>query len=153
MPLNGSRCGPFQARSCRLRSGAAASEDTSMDQPTQIALVRRIFDYLDRRSTAMADGVHLEPVHGYVDAERAALEQRHLFQERPLVLGLSCEVPRPGDFFTHDLTGVPVLVVRAPSGQLRAFLNVCRHRGARVASGSGCGRRAFACPYHAWTYD
>src|SRR5262245_13050603 len=124
-----------------------------MDQPTQIALVRRIFDYLDRRATAMMDRVHLETVRGYIDPERAALEQRHLFRERPLVLGLSCEAPRPGDFFTHDLTGVPILVVRAPSGELRAFLNVCRHRGAKVASGSGCGRRTFACPYHAWTSD
>src|SRR5262245_19597312 len=124
-----------------------------MDQQTQIALVRRIFDYLDRRATAMADRIHLEPVRAYVDPQQAALEQQRLFWERPLVLGFSCEVPRPGDFFTHDLTGVPILVVRTPSGQLRAFLNVCRHRGAKVASGSGCGRRSFACPYHAWTYD
>ena len=131
----------------------AVSEETVMDQTTQIALIRRIFDYLDRRATAMAERVHLEPVIGYAGPEQASLEQRRLFRERPLVLGLSCEVARTGDFFTHDLTGVPILVVRAASGRLQAFLNVCRHRGAKVASGTGCGRRSFACPYHAWTYD
>jgi phenylpropionate dioxygenase-like ring-hydroxylating dioxygenase large terminal subunit len=124
-----------------------------MDRSTQIALTRRIFDYLDRHSTAMGDRVHLEPVTTYVDTEQASLEQRRLFREHPLVLGLSCEVARPGDFFTHDLTGMPILVARAASGRLHAFLNVCRHRGAKVVSGAGCGRRSFACPYHAWTYD
>ena len=124
-----------------------------MDRTTQTGLIRRIFDYLDRHSTAMADRVHLEPVATYVDPELALLEQRRLFQEHPLLLGLSCEVVRPGDFFTHDLSGVPILVTRAPSGRLHAFLNVCRHRGAKIATGAGCGRHSFACPYHAWTYD
>jgi phenylpropionate dioxygenase-like ring-hydroxylating dioxygenase large terminal subunit len=128
-------------------------EETVMNQTTQIALVRRIFDYLDRHATAMGERVHLEPVIAYADPEQASREQQRLFREYPLVLGLSCEVAQPGDFFTHDLTGVPILVVRTPAGRLQAFLNVCRHRGAKVASGSGCGRRTFACPYHAWTYD
>jgi nitrite reductase/ring-hydroxylating ferredoxin subunit len=48
---------------------------------------------------------------------------------------------------------VPILVVRARDGRLNAFLNVCRHRGAKVATGCGSGKRAFVCPYHAWTYD
>jgi hypothetical protein len=72
----------------------------TMDRTTQTGLIRRIFDYLDRHSTAMADRVHLEPVATYADPELASLEQRRLFQEYPLVLGLSCEVARPGDFFT-----------------------------------------------------
>ena len=48
-------------------------------------------------------------------------------------------------------TGVPILVVRARSGELNAFMNVCRHRGNVVAAGKG-NRRVFACAYHAWTY-
>ena len=47
---------------------------------------------------------------------------------------------------------MPILVVRGRDGILRALVNVCRHRGAKVAH--GCGQaRAFRCPYHAWTYD
>lgn len=80
------------------------------------------------------------------------LERQHLFLDQPLVLAQSADLRDPGDFLTHDLTGVPIALVRARSGQVNAFLNVCRHRGAQVIQGSGCAR-SFACPYHAWTYD
>src|SRR5262249_12902006 len=123
-----------------------------MDRPTEIGLIHRIFDYLDTRSTAMMDRVHLEPVIGYDSGQRARLERQHLFLDQPLVLAQSSDLPHPGDFLTHDLTGVPIALVRARSGRVRAFLNVCRHRGARVIEGSGCAH-SFACPYHAWTYD
>jgi phenylpropionate dioxygenase-like ring-hydroxylating dioxygenase large terminal subunit len=54
----------------------------------------------------------------------------------------------------HDETGQPILVVRGTDGVLRAFLNVCRHRSARVEPKScGAGKRAFVCPYHGWSYD
>ena len=60
--------------------------------------------------------------------------------------------PRPGDYLTHDYSGIPLLLVRQPNGSFRAFLNVCRHRGARLANGSGRGLRNLVCPYHAWCY-
>jgi len=120
-----------------------------MDRSTEIRLVQRIFDYLDTRSTAMMDRVHLEPVLGYQSRQQASLERQRLFADYPLVLGLSCDVARPGDFLTHDLTGVPIVVTRASSGRVHAFLNVCRHRGAKVVHGSGCCRHSFACAYHA----
>jgi phenylpropionate dioxygenase-like ring-hydroxylating dioxygenase large terminal subunit len=123
-----------------------------MDRSREIELVRRILGHLDRRSTAMMDRVHLEPVIAYDSVPRAYLERRHLFFDQPLVLAHTDDLAHPGDFLTHDLTGVPIVLVRARSGRVNAFLNVCRHRGARVVEGSGCARR-FACPYHAWTYD
>lgn len=59
----------------------------------------------------------------------------------------------PGDFVTHDLSGVPLLVVRGDDGEVKAFLNVCRHRGTRVEDlPCGNGKRAFVCPYHSWSY-
>ncbi|HVM53434.1 MAG TPA: aromatic ring-hydroxylating dioxygenase subunit alpha, partial [Acidimicrobiales bacterium] len=64
--------------------------------------------------------------------------------------GSRCAEPR--SFFTEDAAGVPVLVVRQEDGSLKAFLNVCRHRGAKVEL-DDCGRRnGFTCPYHAWSY-
>jgi phenylpropionate dioxygenase-like ring-hydroxylating dioxygenase large terminal subunit len=53
---------------------------------------------------------------------------------------------------THDHAGVPLLLVRRGDGSLGAYLNVCRHRGARLAEGCGSGARTFSCPYHGWTY-
>lgn len=70
-----------------------------------------------------------------------------------LVLAMSCDLARPGDILTHHATGVPIALVRARTGRAHAFLNVCRHRGAKVIQGFGYGRHTFACPYHAWTYD
>ena len=67
-------------------------------------------------------------------------------------MGFASEWAAPGGFRTDDYAGVPILIVRGRDGKLRAFLNVCRHRGAKVAQ--GCGKAAsFLCPYHAWTYD
>src|SRR4029453_12834564 len=58
----------------------------------------------------------------------------------------------PGSFFSCDAGGVPVVVVRDKEGSLRAFLNVCRHRGSLVCEGEG-RRETLQCPYHAWTYS
>ena len=58
----------------------------------------------------------------------------------------------PGAFLTSDAVGVPVVVVRDKEGSLRAFLNVCRHRGSVVCEGEG-SRETLQCPYHAWTYN
>jgi phenylpropionate dioxygenase-like ring-hydroxylating dioxygenase large terminal subunit len=118
----------------------------------QVRQARKLLDYLDTGTTAMAEGIYANPVTDYICAEQAAAERDRLFRRWPLNLGLSCRAPAPGDYFEEDWSGVPILVVRGRDKVLRAFMNVCRHRGARVAL--GCGKaRNFVCPYHAWTYD
>src|ERR1700761_1531749 len=63
------------------------------------------------------------------------------------------DIPDVGDYHTLDYAGESVVVLRGTDGDLRAFTNVCRHRGARLLDGaSGCARK-IVCPYHAWTYD
>src|SRR5262249_32809044 len=59
-----------------------------------------------------------------------------------------------GSLLAFELCGVPVLLARGRDGELRAFLNVCRHRGARllVEQGTVCRKQSLVCPYHAWTY-
>ena len=69
-----------------------------------------------------------------------------------MFMGLSTRLPKPGDYLAEDVAGMPVLMTRGADGQVRAFANICRHRGAPVASGCG-NARAFVCPYHGWTYD
>ena len=79
-------------------------------------------------------------------------EQQVLFRKHPMLMGFASDWAGAGDFRTDDYAGLPILIVRGRDGKLRAFLNVCRHRGAKVAQ--GCGKaRLFSCPYHAWTYD
>src|SRR5271156_6750385 len=123
-----------------------------MEQTKQITLGREILSALQARRTAMADAVYENPVSDYISPVQAAVEQRLLFQQHPLVMALSGDLPEPGDFLTNDLSGRPILLVRGDDGKVNAFLNVCRHRGTKLAQGCGKGQKAFVCPYHAWTY-
>ena len=123
-----------------------------MQHATQVALARELLRHLDAGTTALADGVMCNCVDVYTDPVRLDREWS-MIRGAPQFFGLSCRLPAPGSYFTDDGTGVPVLFVRGEDGRARAFLNVCRHRGSRVASGEGTGRRTFACPYHGWTYD
>ncbi|HEY3144977.1 MAG TPA: SRPBCC family protein, partial [Dongiaceae bacterium] len=66
--------------------------------------------------------------------------------------GRAEEVAQPGDFMAFDLCNEPIVVVHGTDGRVRALSNVCRHRGAVVASGRG-NRRHLVCPYHNWSYD
>ena len=122
-----------------------------MQRAEQIAIGHQLFDYIDNRTTAMADEVYRQPVREYTCPDIAAEEERVFFRQRPLCVGMSGLLPEPGSYFTHDLGGLPIVLTRADDGEVRALLNVCRHRGSRVAE--ACGKsRSFVCPYHAWTY-
>ncbi len=94
------------------------------------------------------------PASRYTSQEWFALEQERVFRGPVwLLAGHGSRVAQPGDYFTFQ-TGPQgsVLVVRNREGRLRAFHNVCRHRGFEVAQGSGNAGR-FRCAYHGWTYD
>ncbi len=118
----------------------------------QVKQARKLFTYLETRTTAMADGVYRNEVGDYTCPKQLACEREVFFKRGPLNIGLSCLLPSAGDFMTHDYSGVPILLVRHEDGSLRAFLNVCRHRGARLANGCGRNARGFSCPYHGWSY-
>lgn len=118
----------------------------------QVAEARKLLGHLEHRTTALADTVYRNPVSDYTCPKQAAAERDLFFRRFPLCIGLSCLLPQPGDFLAHDYAGVPVLLVRQRDGSLRAFLNVCRHRGARLAEGQGNAARDFSCPYHGWCY-
>src|SRR5581483_10991647 len=123
-----------------------------MRREDQIAEARALLDHLDRRTTALADDIYRNPVTDYTCPEQAAREREVFFRNAPVNIGLSALLPRPGDWMTHDYTGAPILLVRRSDGSLGAFLNVCRHRGARVVDGCGKGAASFSCPYHGWSY-
>src|SRR5262245_33457192 len=123
-----------------------------MNRQGQIGLLKRLLNYVDTQTTCLADAPWRNDVSVYTDPEHAKREQQILFRQHPILMGFSSEWEAPGAFRTDDYLGVPILVSRGRDGTLRAFLNVCRHRGAKVAR--GCGKaRIFVCPYHAWTYD
>jgi phenylpropionate dioxygenase-like ring-hydroxylating dioxygenase large terminal subunit len=100
---------------------------------------------------ALAGGATL-PADWYADPAVLRLEQERIFARAWQYAGRAELVAEPGDFFSCFAGQIPIVVVRDKSGTLRAFVNVCRHRGHLVADGAG-HRETLQCRYHAWTYD
>ena len=91
------------------------------------------------------------PSRFYTEPSVLALEQEKIFRKTWQVVGHGQQLANPGDFFTTELHGEPLLLVRGAGGELRGFYNVCRHRAGPPAEGCG-SRKLFRCGYHGWTY-
>jgi choline monooxygenase len=87
----------------------------------------------------------------YTDRDVLRREGERIFARSWQYVGHSGQVAKEGSFFAGAAGEIPVVVTRARDGILRAFVNVCRHRGHVVATGAG-ERETLQCPYHAWTY-
>ncbi|WP_033351985.1 aromatic ring-hydroxylating oxygenase subunit alpha [Paraburkholderia kururiensis] len=124
-----------------------------MHRDTQVALARRLFALIDARRTDMSETCVRHPVSVYTCATILQQERDRLFSDRPLIITASSRIREPGDYLTDDRCGVPILLVRNRNGELNAFANTCRHRGARLANGCGSGVSSFVCPYHGWGYN
>lgn len=113
-------------------------------------LVERIFAHIDGKSTDKGKTVWREPAENYSSPERFATELEVL-RRVPMAFCPSAALPEPGSYIARTTVGAPLLVVRGTDRIVRGFRNACRHRGMKVEEGEGC-KRAFSCPYHAWTY-
>lgn len=89
----------------------------------------------------------------YNDPLMFRLDMDHIFLKQWLFAGMTCEVPGKGDYMTVDIGQNPVLLVRDRDGEIRAFHNVCRHRGSRLCTSARGKVANLTCPYHQWTYD
>ena len=94
------------------------------------------------------------PGRDYWSEEVYELDREKVFFREWFVVARADEAPAPGDYVTVDVAGESLIVIRGADGELRAFHNVCRHRGARICDPESTGRakRALKCPYHAWSY-
>jgi choline monooxygenase len=91
------------------------------------------------------------PSHLYTDPAAFAAEKERIFSRSWQVVGHCDQVKNAGDYFTTELVGEPLLLVRGADDLLRGFYNVCRHRAGPPAEGCG-SRKLFRCGYHGWTY-
>ncbi len=109
--------------------------------------------YFKSGTTHQEDGIYEIDVQNYCDPVRFDFEMEHIFHRTPLLGAVGNEISEHGSFKTIEIVGKPILLTRNKEGVAKAFLNVCRHRGAKLVSdGEGCAKR-FVCPYHAWTYN
>jgi Rieske 2Fe-2S family protein len=88
----------------------------------------------------------------YASAEVFQLERERIFHATWFCAARGDALAEPRDFTVVDLAGESVILLRDEQGGLRAFFNVCRHRGSRLCEGGGRLARAIRCPYHAWSY-
>jgi Rieske 2Fe-2S family protein len=93
------------------------------------------------------------PREYYTSLEIFAAERDLVFGQRWICLGRMDQIPEPGDYVLAEVAGESLIVLRGPDGAVRAFFNVCRHRGTRLCEQErGRFAKAIVCPYHAWTY-
>ena len=108
-----------------------------------------------KNGTPMATGPLVLNQSVYTSETRFEAEKEHIFLNQPLVAGLSGDVRNPGDMLLFDAAGPSILVMRSKDGIVRAFLNMCTHRGAKliedVEPWSG-NSKTVSCPFHAWTF-
>ena len=125
-----------------------------MNSQTESELLERVFAHLDRRRDGGEAGEESEwPVEQYLDEHRFERELT-MIRRQPLPVAHVSQLAEPGDFVTDTICGWPLLLVHTASGESKAFLNVCRHRGAQlVEEPCGSGLKSLVCPYHAWTYS
>ena len=118
-----------------------------------VEIARQDLAYGLRGTQDQAERIVRVPVENYYDPARWQLEVDRIFKRLPLVLAASAELPNPGDYKAMEAVGVQVILVRLREGEVRAFVNMCSHKGARLLK-EGCGSaHRFTCPYHAWSYS
>jgi Rieske 2Fe-2S family protein len=89
----------------------------------------------------------------YLASEVFAADLARIFHRHWIFVGYAFQVPRSGDFFTYKVGTESIIVLRDRDGAIRAFHNVCRHRGSRICKTEQGNAHRLVCPYHRWTYE
>src|SRR5688572_744802 len=106
-----------------------------------------------RTTESYRQGAHTLAGEYFTSAEIFAQEREMIFARHWNCAGRASGLQQPGDYMLRDVAGESLIVVRDRSGALRAYFNVCRHRGTRICEAtSGSFSETIQCPYHAWTY-
>jgi glycine betaine catabolism A len=97
-------------------------------------------------------GAETLPQRYFVSSEIFAQELRNIFATNWVLVGHQSQLAKPGDYFLAEVAGESLIVAKDQRSTIRAFYNVCRHRGARLCEEQSGHGAAIQCPYHAWTY-
>jgi phenylpropionate dioxygenase-like ring-hydroxylating dioxygenase large terminal subunit len=119
---------------------------------TDHEITERVLTHIANRSTDVGDALWREPVDNYRSVSRFQAEMQHVLRRSWSPFCPSAALREAGSFVAREAAGTPIVLVRGQDAVVRAFHNVCRHRGMRLVNDSGC-INAFVCPYHGWTYE
>ena len=110
-----------------------------------------VLSFNKTKFSPIAEQSYTLPAHYYYDPEIYAREQETIWYKTWQYACSLQDLPEPGSYITTMILDQPVVVTRDRAGQIRAFYNVCKHRGHMLVRGEGCSR-TLRCPFHAWTY-
>jgi len=96
---------------------------------------------------------HALPQALYTSAVAFDLDMQAIYARQWLQAGLTAEIPAAGNYLTRAFGATSILVLRTQDGSVKAYLNTCRHRGAKLCDQAHGSSRRIVCPYHQWTYD
>ncbi|MCF8571306.1 Rieske 2Fe-2S domain-containing protein [Gordonia sp. HY002] len=115
--------------------------------------IRRALELLRNETTDKFEEVIDFAPEEFTDPVLAQDERDHIFGTVPSIIAHSSELAKPNDFMTVQMPRNNIIVVRQKDGSLKAFVNLCRHRGALLEDREKGRCRIFSCPYHRWSYD
>jgi phenylpropionate dioxygenase-like ring-hydroxylating dioxygenase large terminal subunit len=118
-----------------------------------VSLARRLLNHNLNGTTDQADEIMIKPVSDYIDKNLIKSEVNKIFYDHPVPIALSAELKENNSYKATKAIDTPVLVTRDKDGIVRAFINICKHRGAPVCSEGSGNKSRFSCTYHGWMYD
>lgn len=118
----------------------------------RLDMLRRLVRHLADGTTDLASGPMPLDAAIFTDPARFEMERRELFLKRPVLAALSRDLPNPGDTLLFEDLGPSIVLVRNENGKVRAFLNMCAHRGAKVVT-ECTSRKRLTCRFHGWTFN
>ena len=118
-----------------------------------ISIARRLLNHNLNGSTDQADNVMVKPVSDYTNGDLIKSEVNKIFYDHPVPIALSLELKENNSYKATKAIDTPVLVTRDKDGIIRAFINICKHRGAPVCPEGSGTKSKFNCMYHGWMYD
>ncbi len=126
-----------------------------MMTPETITQLRALMEYEAARKAPPEDWPHMPdiPAGRYVDQRYFDLEVEHIWRKSWLLASHIDELPEPGCYRLWDNAGQPVVITHTEAGEIKAFYNTCRHRGAPVVTEEFGKSRRLTCPYHGWSYN
>ena len=124
-----------------------------MSKTKLIEIAKANLEHARAGTIDQTDSIYRVPAENYFNKDRWQLEMKQIFRRLPLMMATTAELPETGDWKAMTAANVPILLSRTKTGQVKAFFNMCSHRGAQImAEGRGNTHR-FTCPYHAWSYN
>ena len=116
-----------------------------------------IYNIIDKKKLDIVNKpiheAHGLPNECYTSKEYTLIERKKLFEDKWIVIGAASSLPEIGDAKPIDLLGIPILIVRTKTNQIKVFHNICSHRGLKLVSKPGKIKNVIRCPYHSWSYN